>query len=122
MAAGLAFKAEILMSWQTLWGGSPCQKHLAKIDAKLPSASFLRATDGLSRAQASVLMQLHTGHMPLRGFLHCIGKAESPRCPVCQGEDKTVHYYLFDCPTHVHALDGVQGVGEPERVIVYNCC
>ena len=69
-----------------------------KVDNKLPSHSFLLATSHLSRAQASVLMQLCTGHIPLNYFLHKINKAESPVCPTCQLADETVHHYLVDCP------------------------
>ena len=68
-----------------------------KVDNKLPSHSFLLVTGHLSRAQASVLMQLHRGHIPLNYFLHKINKAESPACPARQLADETVHHYLFDC-------------------------
>jgi len=69
-AAGLTFRTEVLTSWRSLWKGSPRQKRMAKIDTKLPSASFLRATDSMTRAQASIRMQLRTGHAPLQRFLH----------------------------------------------------
>ena len=69
-----------------------------KVDNKLPSHSFLLATGHLSRAQASVLMQLRMEHVPLNYCLHKINKAESPVCPACQLADETVHHYLFDCP------------------------
>ena len=68
-----------------------------KIDDKLPSHSFLAETSHMSRAQVSILMQLHTGHISLNYFLHKISKVESPVCPACQLNDKTVHHYLFEC-------------------------
>ena len=102
-AAGAAFKDALCMQWRTLWAGSPQRRKMAKIDAKLPSPAFLRATDDLTRVQVSVLIQLRTGHAPLNAFLHRIGKVDSPRYQACLGADKTVHHFLFDCPTHVHA-------------------
>ena len=106
-AAGSAFRTEVLTSWWSLWEGSPHQKWMAKIDTKLLSASFLRATDGMTRAQASILMQLRTGHAPLQRFLHRIDRVDSPHCPACQGEDEMVNHYLFDCPVHAHAWHGL---------------
>ena len=73
-----------------------------KIDDKLPSHSFLAATSHLSRAQASILMQLCTGHIPLNYFLHKINKVESPTCPLCWTADETIHHYLLDCPGFVY--------------------
>ena len=74
-----------------------------KIDAKLPSPSLLAATNHLSRAETSVLMQLRTGHIPLNAFLHRISQADSPTHPTCQHTDETIHHYLFDCPGHTQA-------------------
>ena len=73
-----------------------------KIDNKFPSHSFLAVTSHLSKAQASVLMQLHTGHIPLNYFLHKINKVESPVCPICWLADKTIHHYLFNCLRHAY--------------------
>ena len=74
-----------------------------KINAKLPSHSFLAATNHLSRAEMSVLMQLRTGHIPLNAFLRRIGRADSPTCPACQHTNEMIHHYLFDCLGHAHA-------------------
>src|SRR6266481_10023693 len=74
------FKKELRACWKNVWMSSPCQTCLAKIDTKLPSHSYLKATDHLTRAQASVLMQLQMGHIPLNAFLNCIGKADSLHC------------------------------------------
>ena len=73
-----------------------------KIDDKLPSHSFLMATNHLTRAQVSILMQLHTGHILLNCFLHKISRADSPVCPSCRLTDETVHHYLLDCLGYVH--------------------
>ena len=78
-----------------------------RIDDKLPSHSFLMATNHLSRAQASVLMQLRTGHIPLNHFLHRIGKTNSLTCPACRTGDETVPHYLLNCPGYVHERHGL---------------
>ena len=83
-------------------GEVPPKGQMDKIDNKLPSHSFLVATSHLSRAQASILMQLHTGHIPLNYFLHKINKVESPICPLCRTADETIHHYLLDCPGFVY--------------------
>src|SRR6266481_1562732 len=81
---------------------SPHRTRLAKIDTELPSHSYLKVTDHLTRAQASVLMQLRMGHIPLNAFLNRISKADSPHCPTCQNTAETVHHFLFDCPSHAY--------------------
>ena len=96
-ALGGAFKEMLWARWKSLWAKSPQKGQMDKVDNKLPSHSFLLVTGHLSRAQASMLMQLRTGHVPLNYFLHKINKAESLVCPACQLADETVHHYLFDC-------------------------
>ena len=86
---------------------SPQKGRMDRINNKLPSHSFLMATNHLSRAQASILMQLHTGHIPLNRFLHRIGKIDSPTCPTCQSADETVLHYLLDCPGYMHEQHGL---------------
>ena len=87
-----------------------------RIDDKLPSHSFLMATNHLSRAQASILMQLCTGHIPLNRFLHRIGKTDSPTCPTCRAADETVPHYLLDCLGYAHERHGLaQAVGRNSK-------
>ena len=71
-----------------------------------------------SKAQASVLMQLHTGHVPLNYFLHKINKVESPVCPICWLADKTIHHYLLDCLRHAYEHHGLGwAMGQNSRSI-----
>ena len=119
-AAGATFKDALCMQWRTLWAGSPWQWKMAKIDTKLPSPAFLQASDNLTRAQTSILVQLRTGHAPLNAFLHQIGKVDSPCCPVCLGADETVHHFLFDCPTHAHAQHAVaRKLGRQSKLVCH---
>ena len=101
-ALGGKFKETLKHRWKAMWAKSPWKGWMDKIDDKLPSHSFLMATSQLTRAQASILMQLRTGHIPLNYFLHKIGKVDSPTCPMCWTTDETVHHYLLDCPGMAH--------------------
>ena len=87
---------------ESLVGEAPRKGQMDKIDDKLPSHSFLMATSQLTRAQASILTQLCTGHIPLSYFLHKINKVDSPTCPMCWTANETVHHYLLDCLGFVH--------------------
>jgi len=68
-AASATHKNGLLTTWRDMWAKSPQQQQLDKIDTKMLSSSFLRVTDGFTRVQASILMQLCIGHVPLNKFL-----------------------------------------------------
>jgi hypothetical protein len=85
--------------WSRRWKTSPRAKVLRSIDNSAPSKKFLRLTKDLNRSQASLLMQLRTGHIRLNQHLFRIRKAESPSCPHCWGITvETVKHFLLDCP------------------------
>jgi len=84
---------------QRYWKGSPRYQRISRIDSSLPSSRFLQLTCPLSRQQASLLLQLRTGHVPLNKHLHRIGKAPSPMCPECRVEEESVLHFLLTCPT-----------------------
>ena len=92
------FREALQDRWKSIWVKSSRKGWMDKIDNKLPSHSFLAETSHMSRAQVSILMQLHTGHVPLNYFLHKISKVESPVYLACQLNDETDHHYLFKCP------------------------
>src|ERR1700722_2160883 len=55
----------------------------------------------LSRSQASLLMQLHMGHIPLNYHLHRINKAPTPYWEKCGNlMNETVKHILFHCPKY----------------------
>ncbi|KAF8577846.1 hypothetical protein K439DRAFT_1363765 [Ramaria rubella] len=56
----------------------------------------------LSRSQASLLIQLHTGHVAPNKHLATIGAIESSTCPSCKRQDESVHHYLLQCPSYAH--------------------
>ena len=110
------FKELLKLRWKATWAKSPQKGRMDRIDNKLPLHSFLMVTNHLSRAQASVLMQLCTGHIPLNCFLHRIGKIDSLTCPTCQTADETVPHYLLDCPGYMHEWHGLsQAVGHNSK-------
>jgi hypothetical protein len=90
------------------WMASPCHARMSNIDEHLPSQSYLKDIGSLTRAQASLITQLRTGHAPLNKHLHRIRKVPSPLCPACNKADETVHHLLFECHTHEHACHGLR--------------
>lgn len=45
-------------------------------------------------------MQLRAGQIPLNKYLHRIGKANTPLCPVCEMGEESVLHLLITCPAH----------------------
>ncbi|KAF8580661.1 hypothetical protein K439DRAFT_1356468 [Ramaria rubella] len=50
---------------------------------------------------SSLLLQLHTGHVPLNKHLHQIGRTALPKCPHCPDCEETVHHLIMMCPAYV---------------------
>lgn len=50
----------------------------------------------LSRAHCSLLVQLRSGHIALRGYLARFAQAEGPHCPACRVPE-TVPHFLLEC-------------------------
>lgn len=96
------FAETIKRKWEARWKESPRYAKMAKIDPKLPSPAFSKATAALSRAQSSVLIQLRTGHIGLNHHMKRIKKTQNDSCPNCAGIAETIHHYLFDCPEYDH--------------------
>ena len=67
-------------------------------DKSTPLKNWLRLVANLSRAQASLLFQLRSGHIGLNRHLHQIKPTDSPRCTNCSdGSDKMIQHFLFEC-------------------------
>jgi len=60
----------------------------------------------LTREQASRLMQIRSGHVPLNSYLFRISKTDSPLCRACQNDQdeetppETVTHFLFECEAY----------------------
>lgn len=93
---------------------SPRFSKTSKIDPSLPSSSYLTLTHGLPRKTTSVLTQLRTGHIPLQAYLHRIGKADTPLCPLCSEDKENVFHLIHRCPTHAKAREVLRAeLGRP---------
>lgn len=88
-----------------MWNKSPRRGKIKAIDDSFPFDHHRKIVNTLTRAQASILIQLRTQHIPLNTYLHKIGKAENSRCEACwqrseQTTDETVRHFLFECPEY----------------------
>lgn len=94
-------KAQIQHDSLRIWRASKRYAHACYIDEKMkdPQRHFLKRIRPLSRAQASLLFQLRTGHVPLNKHLHRIKRSDSPTCPLCHEEDETGLHFLLECPS-----------------------
>jgi ribonuclease HI len=93
---------EAKIRWADLWKTSPRYQSISKIDTSLPSKSFMKLTTPLRRAEASIIMQLRTGHVPLNAYLNRIKRSDSPFCKSqhCIGRRETVFHFLLECPQY----------------------
>jgi ribonuclease HI len=89
--------------WEAKWKDSDRGRRIALIDDNFPYNSFRKRTYALTRNQASMMIQLRCGHVPLNGYLFKIGKSETEDCQGCLDPEndiqcsETVNHYLFEC-------------------------
>ena len=89
----------LLKRWKCCWRSSPHHRAIHPLDDSIPSKKFLRLTQDLGWRQASILIQLRTGHIGLNQYLFRIRKVESPSCLHCGGITvETVKHFLLVCP------------------------
>jgi len=91
--------------WKEAWQDSPRYARFQHVDPSFPFNKFRTLSDRLTRTQASLLMQLRTGHIPLNSYLHRIKKSNTRRCELCWGiarleVTETVIHYLFECQAY----------------------
>ena len=94
-----AFNEELRARWWQEWEALPRFTRIRKIDPSLPSKKFQKMVNKLTCRQMSTLVQLCTGHVPLKKHLFWIGRAEGPTCPMCGQDNESIHHFLFDCAT-----------------------
>ena len=88
------------------WTESPRRVRFSQIDTNFPFNRFCTNLFKLTRQQASLIMQIRTGHIPLNKHLQRITKADSDKCPKCNigpGDNpvvKSVNHFVFDCTAH----------------------
>jgi len=54
----------------------------------------------MMRSQASILVQLRTGHVPLQAYLHRFKLVDTPICPSCGTEPESIMHYMLYCATY----------------------
>ncbi|THU94581.1 hypothetical protein K435DRAFT_591497, partial [Dendrothele bispora CBS 962.96] len=64
------------------------------------SETFKKLIADLPRKHTTILVQLCTGHIPLKRHLHRICRADTPICPCCRRHPETVQHFLLPCPAH----------------------
>jgi ribonuclease HI len=79
---------------------APQWRKLRHIDPTMPLKCYRTMADSLPRKQASLLIQLRTGHAPLNKHLFNTKSADSPICPACEDAHETVHHFLLSCPVY----------------------
>lgn len=75
-----------------------------RTDPSLPSRKFVELISNkkLSRATASKMFQLRTGHIPLNAYLHRFKRKASANCPACGAERETPQHFLLECPAYAY--------------------
>ena len=82
--------------------GSTHSAKFKHIDSSLPSRRFIKliSTIKISRADASKMLQLRTGHIPLNAYLFRFKRKESAQCPACGAQGRTPQHFLLECPAY----------------------
>jgi len=93
-------KAKVRREHEKEFRKSPRYDKAVKYDNKAPSPNFRKMSAKLTRRQASALIQLRTGHVPLQAYLHRFKLSDTPECLTCGDEPETVTHYLMHCRTH----------------------
>jgi ribonuclease HI len=99
-AAARRIYADLQDRAKKIWRDSARYEKWRHIDRSLPSGRFLKLVEGLTRHQASLIMQLRSGHAPLHDHLHRINAVDTASCPGCGSTRETVHHFLMVCPAY----------------------
>lgn len=115
-AMEMAMMKELKGEAKKVLRGSKQWGKMKNVDASMPSTRFQKTVVKLTRGQASLLMQLRTGHAPLNAHLHRLKAVDSPVCASCENAYESVHHYLMDCPaTQTYRRDLLYVLGRESR-------
>ena len=94
-------EAALIRDWETRWQEAQRRRRPRRAADKPPRNAFkegrcLRAHEGLTKAQSSVLVQLRTGKIGLGAFLYYrkVPDQLSPICPCGQGPQTPEHLFI----------------------------
>ena len=68
-------------------------------DSAIPGRHTLALYNTMNKKEASVLVQLRTGHLRLNSFLYKINTADTDQCECGRGPE-TIRHYLLLCPRY----------------------
>lgn len=115
-----SYLAAIGKRWNEIWHASKRHKIIKRFDHHMPSKKSLSLFQSLSKADASMLIQLRTEHVPLNEHLCRIKQADTPTCPHCHDRSETMQHFLIECPRYARARQKLQEkVGRKSRNIPY---
>ena len=96
-------KSKIQWCWAHCWKTSPCCCHMGGINKLVPLKKCMSLIIPLSCQQASIIMQLWTGHIGLNKHLHHICHSNTPYYPSFnENAIKSTHHFLFNCTCYHH--------------------
>jgi tubulin alpha len=81
--------------WDSIWTRGKHGRYLHSLDVR-PDKKALKVHQNLPRAVSSIITQMRTGKIGLRGYLYNINWAETNQCNCNQGE-QTVEHILLKC-------------------------
>ena len=99
------YNAHVHKQWRTVWATSHqgCQ-FMHAVSGAAPGLPIQKLYQGLPRCQCSILMQLHSGHSGLNGFLAKIHTIDSSLYLACNVPETMAHFILtcrhFVTPCH----------------------
>ncbi|KAF8518135.1 hypothetical protein BU17DRAFT_31426, partial [Hysterangium stoloniferum] len=80
-------KTTLIERWGKFWKLSSRYLKMSKIDNKLPGRHIFNTLASLSHRASSILVQLCTGHITLKVFLHKIRATDSTLCTKCKAPE-----------------------------------
>ena len=92
-----------------MWSHSPRKDRFVLTDPDFPFNKFRTRLFKLARNQASLIMQIRTGHIPLNFYLRRIGKIDSDKCLKCDGHPdntqpkESINHFIFECQEYHEA-------------------
>ena len=100
------FNEKLRASWKENWDNSDRGKRFAALDDNFPFTKFRNRINQLSRHQASLMIQIRSGHLPLNAYLARIGKSDTEHCQNCMENEngiqcrETIKHFIFECTTY----------------------
>ena len=104
-AARQEYHRKLKLAAVEVWTSSPRLERMNLVDPELSYNKFNKLTRSISRNHASILFQLHSGHVPLNTYLHQIKREDSPICPNCHQFRETVSHFILHCEAHTQARE-----------------